>query len=177
MADERYDPNRGKKYSLSTPQSPKPTTPLSQASSKPVSTSTFLTRIANTAIRESGGQPPAPQGPRFMSSSIDHSSPQANLASRLKWVESAFKPENVRPPLNHKMRAPEQMQQAQQAAPQVPQEVAQVTQHANQVAQLAVASATDFKSAVELMRRRMQTLRSEMEQLDRELAEIHSKMQ
>lgn len=172
--------NKDRKYSLS-----KPTTPLTQGS-KPSNPSSFLARMANEAIRDSGGQAPKPQGPKFMASSIDHSSPQANLASRLKWVETAFKPENVRAPLNHKMRPPEQMQQAQQVpatqapsavSPRQEQQVAQVSEHAEEVAKMAVITAVEFKSAVELMRRRMQTLRAEMDQLERELADIHAKIQ
>ena len=52
------------------------------APAKPADTSTFLTRIANTAIREGSpaGAAPSASNPRWMS--IDHSSPAANLNSR-----------------------------------------------------------------------------------------------
>ena len=159
-----YDPNQRRRYSLdggthktAQPAAPKP----SAAQAKPVNTSSFLTRIASTAIREAGGPfPAANQRPNWMS--VDHSSPAANLNSRLRWVENAFKPENQ----PTQSQRPNPVNQGAQATPQ----------QAPVQAQQPIAGAQDFKAAVLLMRKRMLTIHEEMAALDKELAEIESKM-
>jgi hypothetical protein len=143
-----------KRYSLSSNSSAKPATSTPAKAPAPVNTSTFLTRIANQAVREGAGGPAPQQGsPRFINSSIDHSSPAANLNSRLKWVETAFK-------------TGEPAQQPMQRA-----------QIAPTVSQTASPQAADFKLAVELMRKRLQNIHVEMETLDKELTEIQQRMQ
>jgi len=121
------DDNPRRRYSLSggtsKPAAPAPSPKAPAAPAKPVNTSTFLTRIANSAIREStassGGQSGA-GNPRWMQ--IDHSSPAANLNSRLRWVENAFKeqpqaPVQTRTQVQH---APVQQAPAQQQNPASP---------------------------------------------------------
>jgi hypothetical protein len=149
-------PEPPKRYSLSSNSSAKPSTTPPAKAAAPVNTSTFLTRIANQAVREGAGGPAPQQGsPRFINSSIDHSSPAANLNSRLKWVETAFK-------TNEGGQA--QPVQRAQIAQSVP-------------TQTATPQAADFKAAVELMRKRLQNIHVEMEVLDKELAEIQQRMQ
>jgi hypothetical protein len=94
--------------------------------------------------------------------SVDHSSPAANLNSRLRWVENAFKPENQ----PTQSQRPNPVNQGAQATPQ----------QAPVQAQQPIAGAQDFKAAVLLMRKRMLTIHEEMAALDKELAEIESKM-
>jgi hypothetical protein len=157
------DDNQRRRYSLNG-SNPKPAAPVAgpkapAAPAKPVNTSTFLTRIANTAIRESGA-PAGSQGgggaanPRWMQ--IDHSSPAANLNSRLRWVENAFK-----------APAPAQApQQAQQQAPTAPA-------HAQQ----SIVAASDLKTAVGVMRKRLLSIHEQIAAFDCELAEIEKKIQ
>ncbi len=165
------DDNQRRRYSLNgSTTNPKPTVPMaapkaSPLPAKPVNTSSFLTRIANTAIRDSG----APQGaassaanPRWMQ--IDHSSPAANLNSRLRWVENAFK-QGPAP----QQQAPPQAQQAPvQAAPQ---------QQAAIPLQQSIAAAPDLKTALSLMRKRLLAIHEQMATFDGELAEIEKKLQ
>ena len=148
-------PEPPKRYSLSTNSSAKPATSTPAKAPAPVNTSTFLTRIANQASREGAGGAAAPQqgAPRFINSSIDHSSPAANLNSRLKWVETAFRN-------NEPAQQPVQRAQIAQTVP----------------AQQTSPQAADFKAAVDLMRKRLQNIHVEMEVLDKELAEIQQKM-
>ena len=147
-------PEPPKRYSLSSNSSAKPATSTPAKAPAPVNTSTFLTRIANQAVREgAGGAAPQQGSPRFINSSIDHSSPAANLNSRLKWVETAFKQEAAAQPV----------QQARPIQSQMP-------------AQTASPHAADFKAAVELMRKRLQNIHVEMETLDKELSDIQQRM-
>jgi len=152
-----YDDQR-RKYSLNggTSQKPDPVHAAPKAPAapaKPVNTSTFLTRIANTAIRDSGGSAPAANArPNWMA--VDHSSPAANLNSRLRWVENAFRAE-----------APSQTP-SPNPAPQAQQ----------QTQRMPMAGAQDFKSAVGILRKRMQAMHIELAELDKELAEIEQKM-
>ena len=144
-----------KRYSLSSNSSAKPATSTPAKAPAPVNTSTFLTRIANQAVREqAGGAAPQQGSPRFINSSIDHSSPAANLNSRLKWVETAFK-------TGEPSQQPIQRAQIAQAVP----------------TQTASPQAADFKAAVDLMRKKLQLIHVEMEALDKELAEIQQRMQ
>jgi hypothetical protein len=164
------DDNQRRRYSLNgSTGNPKPAAPVAgpkapAAPAKPVNTSTFLTRIANTAIRESGapaGTPASAANPRWMQ--IDHSSPAANLNSRLRWVENAFK-----------TSAPAQVPQQQQA-PQAPVQAAQHAQAA-MPAQHSIGSAPDLKTAVGLMRKRLLSIYEQMAAFDCELAEIEKKL-
>ena len=142
----------------SSNNNPPPAAPKAPAApAKPVNTSSFLTRIANTAVRESGGPAPAAARPNWMA--VDHSSPAANLNSRLRWVENAFKTEGTPQP------------QQPQAQPQQPQHQGQ-----SQAQKPTITSAADFKSAVTVMRKRMQAMHLELAELDKELAEIEQKM-
>jgi hypothetical protein len=148
-------PEPPKRYSLSSNSSAKPATSTPAKAPAPVNTSTFLTRIANQAVREgAGGAAPQQGSPRFINSSIDHSSPAANLNSRLKWVETAFRVEASQQPV----------QQARPLQNQMP-------------TQTTSPHAADFKAAVELMRKRLQNIHVEMETLDKELTEIQQRMQ
>jgi hypothetical protein len=145
-----------KRYSLSSNSSAKPATSTPAKAPAPVNTSTFLTRIANQAVREQSPAGTPQQGsPRFINSSIDHSSPAANLNSRLKWVETAFRTNEP---------AAQPVQQARPIQSQMP-------------AQTASPQAADFKAAVELMRKRLQNIHVEMETLDKELSDIQQRMQ
>jgi len=91
---------------------------------------------------------------------VDHSSPAANLNSRLRWVENAFRTENQHAPgARSNPAGPQQPVQTLQQAPAQP-----------------IAGAQDFKAAVLLMRKRMHAIHDEMAALDKELAEIESKM-
>lgn len=171
------DDNQRRRYSLNGSNgSPKPAAPVAgpkapAAPAKPVNTSSFLTRIANTAIRESGapaGAPSSAANPRWMQ--IDHSSPAANLNSRLRWVENAFKAPAPT------QAAPQQIQQQQ--APQAPTQSAQAAQHAQVAvpAQHSIAAAPDLKTAVVLMRKRLLSIHEQIAAFDNELAEIEKKL-
>jgi hypothetical protein len=166
------DDNQRRRYSLNgSSGNPKPAAPVAgpkapAAPAKPVNTSTFLTRIANTAIRESAAPPGAPSSaanPRWMQ--IDHSSPAANLNSRLRWVENAFK-------TSAPAQAPQQAQQQQ--APQAPTQA----HHAQAPipAQHSIAAAPDLKTAVVLMRKRLLSIHEQIAAFDCELAEIEKKL-
>jgi hypothetical protein len=168
------DDNQRRRYSLNgSTGSPKPAAPVAgpkapAAPAKPVNTSSFLTRIANTAIREGGAPPGAPSSaanPRWMQ--IDHSSPAANLNSRLRWVENAFKA----PAPN---QAPSQVQQQQ--APQAPPQSAQAPTQAAVQAQNSIAAAPDLKTAVGVMRKRLLSIHEQIAAFDCELAEIEKKL-
>jgi hypothetical protein len=148
------DQRRKSSLDRGTSSNPTPSGPKAApaAPAKPVNTSSFLTRIANTAVREAGGGPsPAAQRPNWMA--VDHSSPAANLNSRLRWVENAFKAEGS------PQQAQQQQPQQQLQAPKAP-----------------ITGAADFKSAVTVMRKRMQAMHLELAELDKELAEIEQKM-
>ena len=170
------DDNQRRRYSLNgSSGNPKPAAPVAgpkapAAPAKPVNTSSFLTRIANTAIREGGaptGAPSSAANPRWMQ--IDHSSPAANLNSRLRWVENAFKAPAT-------TQAPQQVQQQQ--APQAPMQSAQPAQHAQAAipAQNSIAAAPDLKTAVALMRKRLLSIHEQIAAFDCELAEIEKKL-
>jgi hypothetical protein len=97
---------------------------------------------------------------------IDHSSPAANLNSRLRWVENAFK-------TSAPAQAPQQVQQqAPQATP------VQAAQHAQAAvpAQHSIAAAPDLKTAVVLMRKRLLSIHEQIAAFDSELAEIEKKL-
>ena len=164
------DDNQRRRYSLNgSSGNPKPAAPVAgpkapAAPAKPVNTSSFLTRIANTAIREGGaptGAPSSAANPRWMQ--IDHSSPAANLNSRLRWVENAFKAPAP-------AQAPQQAQQ-QQAPPAQVQAPPQAVplQH-------SIAAAPDLKTAVALMRKRLLSIHEQIAAFDCELAEIEKKL-
>lgn len=164
------DDNQRRRYSLNgSTTNPKPAAPgmpkASPLPAKPVNTSSFLTRIANTAIREGtpSGAASSAANPRWMQ--IDHSSPAANLNSRLRWVENAFK-----------APAPAQIpQQAQQQqAPQAPTQSAQNAQA--MPAQHSIAAAPDLKTAVGLMRKRLLSIHEQLAAFDNELADIEKKL-
>jgi len=170
------DDNQRRRYSLNgSSGNSKPAAPVAgpkapAAPAKPVNTSSFLTRIANTAIREGGapaGAPSSAANPRWMQ--IDHSSPAANLNSRLRWVENAFKAPAT-------TQAPQQVQQQQ--APQAPTQSAQPAQHAQVAipAQNSIAAAPDLKTAVALMRKRLLSIHEQIAAFDCELAEIEKKL-
>jgi len=167
------DDNQRRRYSLNgSTGNPKSAAPVAgpkapAAPAKPVNTSSFLTRIANTAIREGSapaGAPSSAANPRWMQ--IDHSSPAANLNSRLRWVENAFK-------TSAPAQAPQQVQQQQ--AHQAP---TQSAQHAPvQIpAQPSIAAAPDLKTAVALMRKRLLSIHEQIAAFDCELAEIEKKL-
>ena len=167
------DDNQRRRYSLNgSSGNPKPAAPVAgpkapAAPAKPVNTSSFLTRIANTAVRDSGapaGAPSSAANPRWMQ--IDHSSPAANLNSRLRWVENAFK--SPAP-----AQAPQQV--SQQQAPHVPAQSAQHAQAAVPV-QHSIAAAPDLKTAVLLMRKRLLSIHEQIAAFDSELAEIEKKL-
>lgn len=174
------DDNQRRRYSLNgSSGNPKPAAPVAgpkapAAPAKPVNTSSFLTRIANTAIREGGapaGAPSSAANPRWMQ--IDHSSPAANLNSRLRWVENAFKaPAPVQ-------AAPQQAQQQQQT-PQAPTQSAQPAQQQHAQAaipmQQSIAAAPDLKTAVGVMRKRLLSIHEQIAAFDCELAEIEKKL-
>ena len=160
------DDNQRRRYSLNgtnaKPAAPVPAPKAPAVPAKPVNTSTFLTRIANTAIREGSpsGAAPSAANPRWMS--IDHSSPAANLNSRLRWVENAFK----------QGAAPQQ-----QAPPQqTPVQTAPQTQTAIPLQQ-SIAAAPDLKTAITLMRKKLLSIHEQMATFDNELAEIEKKLQ
>jgi hypothetical protein len=90
---------------------------------------------------------------------IDHSSPAANLNSRLRWVENAFK-------------APAPAQQA----PQQQQAPVQTSSQAAVPAQHSIAAAPDLKTAVLLMRKRLLAIHEQIAAFDCELAEIEKKL-
>ncbi|MBN2251187.1 MAG: hypothetical protein JW724_03835 [Candidatus Altiarchaeota archaeon] len=151
MFEDRYDPQR-KKYALNgESRAGVPEVSKAGVPSRPVTSSSFLTRIAEDVKRPN----PASQhatGSRH-SSSIDHSSPAANLKSRLRWVETAFKTDQTT------VVSPTQQTEEQQ-----PQ-----TQSQN-------SGTIDCKRAVSIMRKRMQNMRIELDQLDGELEEIEKRL-
>jgi hypothetical protein len=166
------DDNQRRRYSLNgSSGNPKPAAPVAgpkapAAPAKPVNTSSFLTRIANTAIRDAGapaGTPSSAANPRWMQ--IDHSSPAANLNSRLRWVENAFKAPAP-------AQAPQQSTQQQAPAP------VHAAQHAQAPipAQHSIAAAPDLKTAVLLMRKRLLFIHEQIAAFDCELAEIEKKL-
>jgi hypothetical protein len=164
------DDNQRRRYSLNgSTTNPKPAAPgmpkASPLPAKPANTSSFLTRIANTAIREGSpsGAASSAANPRWMQ--IDHSSPAANLNSRLRWVENAFK-----------APAPTQMpQQAQQQ--QASQAPTQSAQNAQSIpVQHSIAAAPDLKTAVGLMRKRLLSIHEQLAAFDSELADIEKKL-
>jgi len=153
------DDNQRRRYSLNGSNA-KPAAPVAgqkapAVPAKPVNTSTFLTRIANNMTRESAAPAGAQQGtsnPRWMQ--IDHSSPAANLNSRLRWVENAFK-----------ATATTQAQQQVQQAPQAPVHPQHTT-----------AASPDVKAAVTHMRKRLLSIHEQIAAFDCELAEIEKKL-
>jgi hypothetical protein len=164
------DDNQRRRYSLNgSSGSPKPAAPVAgpkapAAPVKPVNTSSFLTRIANTAIREGSapaGAPSSAANPRWMQ--IDHSSPAANLNSRLRWVENAFKA-----PAPNQAPSQAQQQQAPQAPVQAPSQAVS--------AQHSIAAAPDLKTAVGVMRKRLLSIHEQIAAFDCELAEIEKKL-
>lgn len=167
------DDNQRRRYSLNG-STPKPAAPVASPKApavpaKPVNTSTFLTRIANTAIRESGSPGAASSAgagnPRWMQ--IDHSSPAANLNSRLRWVENAFKP----------AQAPGQAQASVQHAPVRQAASTQQTQQPQSTVNTqSISQAPDLKAAISVMRKRLNSIHEQLAAMDCELAEIEARL-
>ena len=135
------------------PAATQPTAPPSaQASSdKKASTSSFLSRLAHSTLRE-GSSGSSARGANWIASSHVEggSSPSANLASRLRWVETAFK-------------KGEEPAQTVQALPQTPQPV-QTPQSA------------DAKGALCAVRARLQILRQELDAIERDLSSLEQRI-
>jgi len=137
------------------PAATQPTAPPSaQASSdKAASTSSFLSRLARSTVRE-GSSGSSARGANWIASSHVEggSSPSANLANRLRWVETAFKKEE-----------PAQPAQTVQALPHTPQPV-QTPQSA------------DAKGALCAVKARIQILRQEIDAIERDLSLLEQRI-
>jgi hypothetical protein len=184
MRDDRSDYLR-KRYrmdriGIGQPPQAKPPEPAQKAAAPAPSCkaepSSFLSRLARASMRE-GASSSAKAGWITQTGSVDSSSPAANLTSRLRWVETAFRKEDLMTqpiqPMQQVPQAPPQAMPPQQA-PEMPQQQTIPVQPVPLIHQAAQEG--DQKKALIIVRQRLQNLRAELELIDRDLSLLEQKL-